>query len=525
MLGSTLNLKGYLSGNIKGNLLPDNRFNLTGNTSLSDGSFSWRTDQGEFTAPIREASLNMNWANSSFTGNTKMAFGQSGNARADFKLPLPARFPVTMDTSGPIVVSANGEMREQGLITALFPGMAQETKGRLNFDMNAAGTVADPRLNGNLTLRGASAYLPAAGLDLKDVNADIAFNNDRITVSSLVARSGPGQITVTGNAQHSRGKISGFEAAIKGDRFQVVRLPELNTLVSPDISIKGDTKKITVRGTLLIPEALVSESRKENMIKPSKDVVIVGKEEESTTLPFELDLLVAVKMGDKVLVRAYGIDTRLTGSVNIAMTDPDDIRARGTINTEEGKFDAYGVRLNVRRGTVSFGGGPVNEANLNILAVRRIQDPDKGIVLAGVLVTGTPDKPSINLYSRPSMPDMDILTYMVLGRPGGPGGQADNALLAKAATGLLTGGKASAIQKTLGFDVDVASKQGSSEASESIVKIGRRLSPKLYVSFGRSMSGSDNIFTLRYRLTRQIDIESTVGNQTGGAIYYRVEFD
>ena len=322
-------LKGYLSGNVKGNFLPDNRFNLTGNTSLADGSFSWRTDQGEFTAPIREASLNMNWANSSFTGNTKMAFGQFGSARADFKLPLPARFPVTMDTSGPLLVSANGEMSERGLITALFPGMAQETKGRLNFDMTSHRHGADPRLNGSLNLKGASAYFPAAGMDLKDVNADIAFNNDRITVSSFVARSGAGQITVTGNAQHSRGKISGFEAAIKGDRFQVVHLPELNTLVSPDISIKGDTKKITVRGSLLIPEALISEARKENMIKPSPDVVIVGQEEETAALPFELDLLVTVRMGDKVVVKAYGIDTRLTGSVDIAMTGPGDIRARG----------------------------------------------------------------------------------------------------------------------------------------------------------------------------------------------------
>lgn len=524
LLGDTVTLKGHLSGSVKGNFLPENRFDLAGNTSLADGSFSWRTDKGQFSAPVREASLTMNWANSSFTGNTKMALGQFGSARADFKLPLPARFPVKMDMSGPLLVSANGEVNERGLITALFPGMVQETQGRLSFDVSTTGTAGDPRLNGNLNLRGASAYFPAAGMDLKDVNADVAFNSDRITVSSFVARSGAGQITITGTAQHSYGRISSFEAAIKGDRFQVVHLPELNMLVTPDITVKGDMKKITVRGSLLIPEALISEARKENMIKPSPDVVIVGQEEETTALPFALDLLVTVRMGDKVVVRAYGIDTRLAGNVDVAMTGPEDIRARGVINTVEGKFDAYGVKLNIQRGTVTFS-GPVKEAKLDIQAVRWIRDPEKGNVAAGVLVTGPPSKPSISLYSRPSLPDMDIISYMVLGRPGGPGGQEDAALLAKAASGLLTGGKASPIQKALGFvDIDV-SKQGTSDASQSIVKIGRYLSPKLYVSFGRSMSGTENMFTLRYRLTKKLDVESTVGNQAGGAIYYRVEFD
>ncbi|MBP1748745.1 MAG: protein of unknown function, DUF490-containing, partial [Deltaproteobacteria bacterium] len=525
VLGETVNLKGYLSGNIRGSLLPEKRFDLTGNTSLADGSFSWRSDKGEITAPIRGASLNMNWNNSSFKGNMGIAFGQFGNARADLTLPLPARFPLSMNTKGPLHVSANGEMNERGLITALFPGMAQETKGQLSFNMTATGTTADPRLNGRLNLQKAGAYVPPAGMELKDVNADITFSNDRITLSSLVARSGPGQISVTGTAVHSRGRISEFEALVKGDRFQVVNLPELNTLISPDIAIRGNTKKITVRGSVLIPEALIKETQRESLVKPSPDVIIAGQEGTHEKLPFALDLLVTVRMGEKVAVKAYGIDTRLAGAVDMAMTDPDNIKARGAINTVEGKFDAYGVKLNVRRGAVSFRGGPVKEATLDILAIRRIQDPDKGDVMAGVLVTGRLDRPVISLYAQPSMPEMDILSYIVLGRPGGPGGQGDTALLARAASGLLIGGKAPGIQKALGVDVDVKSQGNDASVSQSIVKIGKYLSPRLYVAFGRSIATGENTFSLRYRLTRKIEVESTVGNQTGGAIYYRVEFD
>ncbi len=519
-------LKGFLSGSIDGMFLPEERFKLTGSTSLADGSFSWRSSKGEVTAPVREANLSISWENSSLTGSTRIALGQFGSARADVKLPLPARVPLVMDKAGPILVNAHGEVNERGLITAFFPGMAQETRGQLGFDITATGTAGDPRLNGKLNLRRASAYLPAAGMDLKDVNADIAFNNNLITITSLTARSGQGQVTITGDARHSRGEIESFEATVKGDRFQAINLPELNTLVSPDITVRGNTKKVTVRGSVLIPEALVKEERKENMIKPSRDVVIVGEEERRRSgFPFALDLLVAVRMGEKVAVKAYGIDTRLGGTVDISMSGPEDIRARGTITTVEGKYDAYGAKLNIQRGAISFN-GPVKDANLNILAVRWVRDPEKGNVAAGVLVTGNAEKPNISLYSRPSMTDMDTLSFIVLGRPGGQGGQADTALLAKAASGLLTGGKATEIQRALGFDVDVAStRQQTTGAADSIVKIGRYISPKLYVSIGRSISGGENVFSLRYRLTKRLDVESTVGNQTGGAIYYRIEFD
>ncbi len=122
------------------------------------------------------------------------------------------------------------------------------------------------------------------------------------------------------------------------------------------------------------------------------------------------------------------------------------------------------------------------------------------------------------------MADRDILSYIVLGRPSGGTGQGDVALLARAASGLLTGGKASTVQKQLGLDVlDIESADG--DVSKSIVKLGKYLSPRLFVSYGRSIYTGENIFGIRYSLTKRVDVESTMGNQSGAAIYYRIEFD
>lgn len=516
----TTRVKGRLSGEIKGDLLPGSRFNLTGRTDISDGSFSWLIDNGEVTAPIKEAAIQWKWKDASLDGNVNLVLAQYGHAEASFKAPLAARLPLKMDSDRPMTVSAKGAMREKGLLAALLPGLAQETSGDVNFNLTAGGTFADPRLNGRLSLNGAGAYLPPAGIHLKNVSAEVLFDNDRIAITSFLVHSGPGYIGVKGTIQHKMRRIRAFDGTIRGERFRAIDLPELQASISPELSFTGDAKKVSVRGSVLIPEALIREEQRETLIKPSTDVIIAGRDgKPGKALPFTLDIAMTVALGDRVMVKAYGIDTRLAGKVNITMKDSRNIMASGTISTVKGRFDAYGVKLDVRRGQITFGGGPVDQANLNILALRKVSD-----VSAGVLVTGTPSSPLINLYSDPSMPDMDILSYIVLGRPRGASGQADTALLARAAGALLTSGRSSAIQKQLGLDViDVESTGG--DASRSIIRVGKYLSPKLYVSYGRSVYTGENLFGIRYSLSRRVDVESTMGNESSAVIYYKINFE
>ncbi|MHB8109002.1 MAG: translocation/assembly module TamB domain-containing protein [Syntrophorhabdaceae bacterium] len=523
LVGNALLIKGYVSGAMDGTFRPDNRFTCTGNTNIADGSFTWRNDQGEITAPVRVAELTWSWQDT-LKGNLNISLAQYGNTRADFDIPVAPRLPVRINENTPMHITATGALLERGLLAAFWPGIAQETQGELNFNILARGTFANPLLNGTLNLSKASAYLPAGGLDLKEISANVILDNDRIVVSSLNVRTDTGYMAANAIIQHAAFHIKSFEGTIKGKEFHIVNLPEVNALINPDLVFRGDLKNLYVRGTIDVPQALISEQEKENLIKPSEDVIILGHEEEpERKIPVILDISTEIRLGDKVLVKAYGIDTRLTGAVTIIVTDPKTIQARGLISTMEGKFDAYGVKLNVRRGAISFGGGPVKNANLDILALRRIDDPNAGRILAGVIVTGTPSSPVINLYSQPTMPQMDILSYIVLGRPTGPGGEGDTAILAKAASSLLTGGEISSLQRTLGLDVDIGSPSGG--ASESVARVGRYLSPKLYVSFGRSIYTGADVFGIRYRLTRNIELETTVGTQNSGAIYYRVEFE
>ncbi len=139
VLPDIMRVKGRLSGEVKGNFLPGSRFDLSGKTDISGGSFSWLTGDGEITAPIKEASIRWTWKDKSLEGNINLVLAQYGRAEGSFQIPLAAILPLNINRNGPIMISAKGELREKGLLSALFPGLVQETGGRLDFKLAVAG--------------------------------------------------------------------------------------------------------------------------------------------------------------------------------------------------------------------------------------------------------------------------------------------------------------------------------------------------------------------------------------------------
>ena len=177
-------------------------------------------------------------------------------------------------------------------------------------------------------------------------------------------------------------------------------------------------------------------------IEPSKDVIVEGvKPPAEKTFPMALDIEVRVALGDRVLVKAEGIDAQLGGAMDLSLRSVGRITSKGEIKVLKGNYKTYGVNLQIVRGRIYYAGGPVGQPTLDILALRTI-----GEVRAGVTIAGTPQAPIIKLYSEPAMPDVDILAYMVLGHPLGSSSGEQAGLMAGAAAALLSTGQSAVLQ-------------------------------------------------------------------------------
>ena len=76
----------------------------------------------------------------------------------------------------------------------------------------------------------------------------------------------------------------------------------------------------------------------------------------------------------------------------------------------------------------------------------------------------------------------------------------------------------------LGLDV-LDFNAGNGDIYDSVLTTGKYLNPDLYVSLGYSLFKNTNELNIRYNLTPDWEIESTIGEESGIDIYYRIEID
>lgn len=541
-------LEGRFGGQVTGKLLPGQQFAMDGSASLAQGKVRFQGSQGEMNLNLNSIAMNWGWRAKELYGDVSMVLGEYGRARGSFHLPLPARFHTAPDPSGSVRAGLSAQVRENGVLNSMFPGFVQESRGELAADLNVAGTWGEPRVTGTLDLAKAGAYLPTAGIQLKDVQLKARLEKDLITIDSFSAVSGSGHLQGTALLRLKGWQIAAYQGSVAGDQFQTIYFPELQVASTPRLTFEGTPQKLTVRGEVRLPELSILGTQTRGVVEPSSDVIVEDRVMPAKkTLPLALDIQVRILLGDRVLVKTAGIDARLGGSMELMLRDLGRINSKGEIRVIKGRYQTYGVNLEIVRGRLYYAGGPINQPTLDILALRTVGD-----VRAGVTVGGTLQAPVTKLYSEPSMPDVDILAYIVLGHPLGSGQeQAD--LLSQAAGVLLSSSQSSELQdqikNRLGLSgLEIGSTSGVSSAkqgytpiavtppgtapvtqtpgiSQTMMTVGKYLTPSLYFRYGRSLFSNGNQFLLRYDIFKQLQVETQTGSESGVDLYYKIEFN
>lgn len=516
-----LEVKSILSGKVKGKLMPGEKIDLTGEAFLNAGTITQHTERGKLSADLRKAEVSWIWNKETLKGDFVLGLKQYGKAAGHFELPISAMITPAFNRTAPISISIDADIQEKGLLTSLFPGLVQESHGALAVKSTIEGTWGKPQFTGNFQLKDAGAYFPDAGIKLKDIALQGHFMRDLIVIDTFTAKSGDGSIEGKANITMNNWNISRYAGNISGKRFRTVHLPELQVETSPQLKFEGSPAKLSVKGEIEIPDLFVYGSLTSATVKPSDDVVIVDSDKKpEKKLSFALDIQVHVALGKKVFIKTEGIDAQLGGDVYLTAKNLDEINGKGLIHVIKGDYRRYGINLDIQRGRLLFN-GLVTRPGLDVVALRKIGD-----VKAGVTVTGTPQSPKVRLYSEPPMPDNDIMAYMVLGHPLGDNkGQAITVL--QAASHLLSTGESVVLQErmkqSLGIDVlDIES--GSGDLSRSMLTIGKYLTPKLFVSYGQSLFGEGGLFRLRYSLTKHWEVQTESGIETGGDLFYKIDF-
>jgi len=482
-----VDVAGTIDSQAGGHWQPAGVIELGGKIQLLESHVSWDSEHGQVLLPLRNASAAWDWSGDNLEGTFDLDLANHGEINGSWRLPLPARFPPAFDPDGQLQVMADGTMQTTGILSAFGPWLMQDVRGETRMQLAVQGTWEKPDLRGDILIKDGSAYLPSTGIKLEDIQLQSELAGDRLRINRLSLRSGDGDLTGQGDVIFDRWQLADFSFEITGKDFQLADFPELQVTINPDFQLSGNNDRLSLHGSTLIPKLAISGSQATPEVLPSKDVVVARAEDQRKELEFATDIEVTVELGDDVTVKTGGVDTRLTGGGVVSMGPTGELLARGEIQLVSGLFRSHGVNLVIRQGVLNYQDEVITNPDLRIFAAREVGD-----VLAGVQVTGNAEAPVVTLYSRPAMPERDILGYMLMGRAIDTENEEADMLMM--GTGSLLSSYGGGLSELGITDIDI---QGL-------------------------FTGSGGL-RLRRKVAEKWEVQSTLGNESGVDLFYIIE--
>jgi translocation and assembly module TamB len=413
----------------------------------------------------------------------------------------------------PVQGELNIQTAELGLITLYAPDI-DRVAGKLVTDLSVSGTLGAPLLDGMLKLSDAELDLYQVNLAMRAAQLEARLAQNGLDFDGS-ARIGAGSVATKGHIEWRNAMPYG-KLNLTGENLRVVDVPEAQIDASPGLDFKIDGRRIEVTGAVKVPYAKIVPADLTNAVRSSSDEVLVGAEPEDPSKRFEVLTGISLTLGDKVSLDTLGLTARLTGSITLRSGTDEITRGSGELSVEEGKYTAYGRRLDIERGRLVFSGGPVNNPGVDIRAIKQYPD-----VKAGVNVRGTLLQPRLSFFSEPSLPQSQIVSLILAG--GSIESAQNRTNQNQAGNELLAQGSAILAQQ-LGAKVgleDVSLESGLDNQTSLV--LGKYLSPRLYVSYGISFTEQLNTLKLRYTLTDRWTVKTEVGEARGADLVYTIE--
>lgn len=431
--------------------------------------------------------------------NAHAVAARRGDAWQDW--PLDGRLDVRTDSLGFLAVLVDTIDRSAGKLTA---------------DVRLSGTLGAPRLAGSLSLRDGEFDFYQVNLPLRSVTLDAHLQENALALDGSLA-AGDGKAKASGRLSW-RGGLPYGSITLQGENLRVANVPEARVFASPDLVFSIDGRHIDVAGTVVVPNARLDPADLTGATFSSADERIVGEREVDPSQRFVVTTKLKLVLGERVTIDTYGLSGRLTGSLE-ARTDENDIaRGTGELNVAEGKYIAFGRRLDIEHGKLIFNNGPLADPGIDIRASREFPD-----VTAGANVRGTLRAPRLTLFSEPQISQSQILSLLIAG------GSLESVQAQDANGGTrrsnpfaVQGGAILAQQLGEYVGLEDVSLESSLNNETSLV-LGKYLTPRLYVSYGVSLTEAINTIKMRYTLGDNWTVKLESGAVQSADLEYTIE--
>ncbi len=398
--------------------------------------------------------------------------------------------------------------RDVSIINDFYPDLFVY-KGSLKSKIKFSGTTENPHLEARASILDLKAEYPEYGFVINLKNASLALNDQQLNILALLD-SPDGTLKITGRGRVESKDLDLF-LKISGKDYRALTTPYQKIFVSPDLFVFVKNNHIKIEGRLLVPRARIEGfTLSSSAIVPSADIKIEGEQDKGSGATSNVYLDVNVVLGDNVKVKVYGLEGRLYGKIGLKTSPSGDLLGTGILSIKDGVYKAFETRLKIRKGRLLYFSSPLDNPELEVEAVRNVDDS-----LVGLRVKGRLKDPVIKLFSDPAMPESEIARYLLGGKKGK--GVTKASAIAGGANLLL-----SRLRQRLGLLDEIKLETG--QASDDLaLMVGTYLRPDLYLKFINDFEDKVTRFILRYDYSKHIEIETETGESPSAGIFFKLE--
>lgn len=543
LAGAPLPLSGAISGSLQLNgSLEQPKWSLE--CKLAQGKWS-RETLAESVLKLAYGPRQLSITASILSSVAEAPITVSGQIPVDFTLK-PLQWAVLREEPWSSSLQVTG-LKMENLLP--YVPMLESVAGRMGASAKFAGTLSQPEISGTGTWADGRLQLKVWPHAAERIHLEWQGDHRQVVIRNAAMDVMGGRATATGSLRLGADRRPEVHLKATAQQLEVPEIYGITGNGSGEFDFTVNARETKLSGVFQFSRAAMNLGEFESDLarsiqvvgdEPDQSVVEVGgnsgAKQAAVSDQVAMDLeLRTPPSGTRI--RGKGLDAEVSGVVRLKKDGPSPLKAFGSLRSTRGTYTFHGQRLNIVDGELAFLGVTEPIPTLQVLAQKEVQ----GVTIL-IRVTGPLSQPKLLMSSIPSMNQVDILSYLVYGRPATQLNAKENQGLQQNAAFFFGSEASREFKKLLGdhpLVPDVLQIGSSQRGGGGVVEIGKYLTPDLYVTYEKGLTGAQgDKVQLEYRIDRSWSIQSQFGlnqpsspqtslperNQSGVDILWRHDF-
>lgn len=350
------------------------------------------------------------------------------------------------------------------------------SSGPLTADLSVSGSLNQPHFDGHVRVSDASLRVPGSPLSFEKIELTASFNQERIRIDKLEARSGGG--TVTGGGELVR-SVSGSSIWLTGRKLAMIYPEGLRSQSNCDLKLTTAGDRLVLSGDVVLLRSFYDQEL--TFRNPLLRKLLASQTElaRDKYLKSKVSLAVNVRTEDDFVLQNTLAELRAGGNLKIEGTLYQP-RMNGQIRIREGsRLFVAGKTYVVEKAKLDFFGGELVEPNLDVEFSTLTEDTGNSTFYEVFVRIGGPmsDITIRNVRSTPSLSESQIFDLLIHGSTretsagASSSGEVFREQLISAITGQVLAVPASRVARSVGLSRVNVQQEGLTSVNDSKTRL------------------------------------------------------